>query len=215
MGFSESEAFETMAGALSERGLISSEQIASDRAELNARLGIEPASESEAFEIVASALSQTDALFSGTNTPEAQPDPLDQINQEVFSGPDGPQSYHFQPPPQGVETSLEQERSFRNFFHSEGIPVALATEIGRQWNKSCAEPPDDRTLALGKQEATYKLTQLWGADYEANLAVARGEIDRMAKAQPQIVGMLIDSAMGNSVWLAQTLVSLARAKGRA
>jgi hypothetical protein len=212
----EMTAWNTMAEALAERGInLPPEQIASDRAAITAQMGREPATESEAVEIVASALSQTDALFSGTSTPEAQPDPLDQINQEVFSGPSSPAGYRFDPVPQGVQQSLEQEAMARALFHSEGIPVALATEIGRQWNKACAEPPDDRALALGKQEATYKLTQMWGADYEANLAIARGEIDRMAKAQPQIIGMLIDSGMGNSVWLAQTLVNLAKGKQRA
>jgi hypothetical protein len=134
---------------------------------------------------------------------------------QAFVGPTSPAEYRFGAVAPGVETSLGQEITIRSLFHQHEIPAALGCEVGRLWNQACANPPDAVALEVGRQKCDLTLQQAWGDGYEKNLAVAQREVFRMAQTNPEIVGMLEASGLGNNAWLIQTIFNIARARGRA
>ena len=87
-------------------------------------------------------------------------------------------------------------------------------EVDRLALRGHVKPPTDNELAIGKNAGMAQLRKCWGDQMDANLAIAQGEVARMAKANPHIVAMLESTGLGNSVWLTKTLVTVARAKGR-
>ncbi|OIT11702.1 hypothetical protein BL241_11555 [Ralstonia solanacearum] len=207
---SETEVHAVMGEALMSRGLATAEQVQADRASLEARI----ASEEPGAQPAPAPQPQQPGAVPAQAVP-TKPTTDDELTQIAFAGEAGPQSYRFEAPPRGVESSLEQEVTFRSFFHSEGLPQSIAGEIGRQWSKACANPPDAAALEMGRQQGMQALSRMWGAERDANLAIAQREVQRMAKGRPEIIAMLDQSGMGNSPWLAATLVHLAKAKGRA
>jgi hypothetical protein len=133
----------------------------------------------------------------------------------AFQGANSPASYNFGQVPGGIEPSFEQEMSFRNLFHQEGIPASIGNEIGRLWNQATANPPSDAQMEQSRQECSVALHRLWGADTQKNLAIAQAEVQRLAKSNPNIVEMLDVSGLGNNAWLIASVVNMAKAKGRA
>jgi len=207
----ESQAFEAMAQALSERGLMAPEVIAQDRAALTARLNGEPPP-AETPQSGGPVPSQDGADSQMGQSGAVGADPLDAL---AFQGAKSPAEYNFGTAPQGVEISLEQEQAFRAIFHENEIPPAIGSEIGKLWNKAVLNPPDPQQLDRMYQDGHAALSRVWGADLQKNLAAANGEVNRMAKSHPEIKAMLAYSGLGNNAWLAQTLFHLSKARGRA
>jgi hypothetical protein len=68
-------------------------------------------------------------------------------------------------------------------------------------------------LEQGRQQAMATLTRTYGPARDANLALARSEIDRMAAKRPDLVDDLVRTGLGNSVYVVNALVALAKARG--
>ena len=210
--------FETMAGAMVERGLATPEQVTADRAALMAELGLPP--QAPAAAPSGAGQGPTSNTLGAAPAAPGQPgatapqevDPMDAL---VFQGAASPQEYRFGQVPPGAEYNLEQESAFRTLFHQHEIPPAIGNEIGRLWNQAAAGPaPTEAQLEQGRQSGHVLLTKMWGEDMDHHLAMAQAEVQRMAKTNPEIVQMLEVSGLGNSPWLASTLYNLARARGR-
>ncbi len=134
----------------------------------------------------------------------------------AWEGPASIAEYQFDAPLlAGMKPDFEQERAFREFFFDEGIPVGIAREFNRQAMLGVVNPPTPIQLELDRQQGLIALEKVWGADRDANLALANREVARLATKRPDIITILENTGLGNSPWLAQTLVNLARAKGRA
>jgi len=157
--------------------------------------------------------------------PMTSPEALDAAEQEeaaqiqvddaaAFQGPDSPAAYNFGALPPNVPQSRKQERALRTLFHQEGIPTSLGNYFGQQFNQAAQRPPTPAQLEQGKQSCNAAIQKLWGADAEKNLAVARAEVQRMAKTHPDLLHMLDASGMGNDAHLIASLVNIAKAKGR-
>lgn len=144
----------------------------------------------------------------------------------AFAGPKSPTEYQFERPfgqkfdlttdtgKAAYKESMARETAFREFLHAEGIPVSIAKEVDRQAMLGYRNPPTAEQRAKGKEMAVAQLSRRWGSSYDANLAIARGEIERMTAINPHIAEMIDTTGLNNSVWFAETLVNLARAKGR-
>jgi hypothetical protein len=139
---------------------------------------------------------------------------LRQSDEQAFSGPETIAGYNFGQPPAGVERSADQELAMRTLFLQEGIPAGLGSEIGRIYNAAIANPPSGIDREVQYQRCQIKLEQMWGTDAPKNIAIVQAEVQRMAKTNPGIIGMLDSSGLGNNPWLASTLLNLATVKGR-
>jgi len=193
----DAAAFQAMGEALVARGLMTPEAVAADLA---------PKGEAEPA---------APALQAATTpTTPTTPGPVDPLDAMAFAPAVSPAEFNFGTAPQGVETSLEQETHFRELFVQHEIPKPIGDQIGRLWNQAIASPPTEAQLDRMYQDGHAALFRMWGADLDRNLAVANAEIDRMAKANPEIKHMLRFSGLGNNAWLASTLFHLARARGR-
>lgn len=194
-----------MGEALVVRGLATPEDVQSDRAALEARLAGQDSTGAE---------QPLPEASTARPQPAEQPqvDPMDAL---IFRGADSPASYNFGVAPNGIELSFEQETTFRNLFHQEGIPASIGNEIGRLWNQAVVNPPSEDQLERSRQECSVALHHLWGADTQKNLAIAQAEVQRLAKSNPNIVEMLETSGLGNNPWLIASVVNMAKAKGRA
>jgi hypothetical protein len=201
------ETHEIMSQALVERGVMTAEQVALDRIALETQLAgsVSPTAEPDAPTAPVEANAQTDL-------PTVPVDPIDAM---VFAGPDSPQSYQFDPPPPGLVSDLNQEREIRQFFHAEGVPVSIAKEVNRLYGEGLLNPPNEQQLEQSRQSCMATLTKVWGSDRDKNIAVAQREVTRMAQTKPEIREMLDVTGLGNNPWLLQTLVTMAKAKGRA
>lgn len=136
------------------------------------------------------------------------------IDTQAFEGPASPSAYNFGHVPDGMEFDQQHDAAMRGLLHSEGVPVPIGNELARLYNAAMLSPPTTGQRAISEQRMLADLRRAWGSDMHANLKIARAEIDRMAKAQPGIREMLDVSGLGNSAWLAQSLVNMAKAKGR-
>jgi hypothetical protein len=199
---------------------MSSEQIASDRAALNARLGNgESAPNAQVAaqpQVKAGGAPTTGAQPApNTSTPEVQPDPLDEISVAAFAGPDTPQGYKFDRVPEGIQHSPEQELAVRSVFHEFGVPVAIAAQVDRLFNQAIRTPPTEQQKAWTEQETQIQLHRTYGADRERVLEVARKEFAAMATKQPMLKEMMNVSGLGNSFYVISSLYNIARARGRA
>jgi len=203
-----------MASAMLERGLMSAEQVAQSRAQLEGQLanGFDPLA--VPGEAKPAAQAQAGSKAAPDNTAPTV-DPLDAL---VFEGAKSPAEYNFSngPTPPGADAApLEFQSAIRNTFHSNGVPAAVGNQIAVMWNKAMAQPaPTDAQLDLGKREAMAALHKMWGADTPANLKLANAEIARWTATQPNIPKLLEVSGLGNSPWLIATLANLAKGKGR-
>jgi hypothetical protein len=121
--------------------------------------------------------------------------------------------YQFQPPPPGVETSIEQEVAMRTLFRESGIPSHVGSEANRLWNQAILNPPSEIDRTLQGKANRVALEQAWGPDFERNLAAAQSVVAQMAKTRPEVINMLEQSGLGNNVYIIRSLYNLARARG--
>jgi hypothetical protein len=224
---SDSQVFETMAAALSERGInLPPEQIASDRATLAAQLGGETATTETVAQHLAQAPAKSgkagDSTSTGVLSPapdsaeQSQPqDPMEQISHDAFAAPDSDAGYKFDRLPDGVEHSIEQEKFVRAAFHDAGIPQAIAGQIDRLWTQAIQDPPTAQRMEFERQRTHVQLERTYGADSAKVLATAQKEFRAMAAKEPRLIEMAEKSGLGNSAYVISSLYNLARARGRA
>lgn len=188
----------TMASALVERGVWTREQA-------DAMLAADAA---------AGADQGFDPLVAATKPPTLPPG-VDPIDAAVFTGPGNAAAYNFGAVESNVQVDQAQDMAVRHLFVSEGVPASIGNEIGRLWNTAAASPPSAEQRNVATQQAELLLQRQWGNDYEANLKVAQQEVQRMAKANPNLHDMLEVSGLGSNPWLITTIFNLAKARGRA
>jgi len=144
----------------------------------------------------------------------AQPENVDPLDAMAFQGGDSPASYRFAPAPEGVQTDMQQEQAMRAMFHAEQVPVPIATEVSRLYADACKAPPTDEQVELTGRQTMVQLEKMYGADAKRLLDAARGEVQRMAAREPRLVPMLEQSGLGSNFYVINSLINIARARGR-
>ena len=200
MGFSEQEAFESMAGALQERGLATAEQIEADRA---TQPFYKPAG-------------QASAAVDTANSAATDVDPAAaQLDQSVFAGPDSPDGYRFIAPPNGASRDVAQEQAVAQAFYEIGLPTSIATQADRLWSEALQAPPTAEQLESSRQQAHVQLTRQFGSDTPKVISIAQAEFARIVERAPHLKEMAEQSGLGNNPMLIASLYHNAVAKGRA
>lgn len=199
---------DTMAAALQERGILTADQVAQSRAALEAQINGTGPAETAAGPNPATPQALTDQ---SPVTPSVD----GSLDAAVFAAPQSAGSYQFpsDPPPEGVELSLDFEAANRAAMHAAGIPVSIGNELARRWNAAqSADAPTPESLAQSRQTAMAALDKAWGSERDANIALARQVVEAMAEKQPGIKDMLEVTGLGNDPWIIQTFANLARAR---
>jgi hypothetical protein len=188
------QTFDIMGAALVERGIMSAEAVAAERATKEAG-GVSPGE---------------------GNKPPAQMAEAQQPGGDVWAPPASAAAYNFSPGgplPEGATPSREFEMANREAFFAAGLPDSIGNELVRRYTAAVSkEPPSDHDLATGRQNATATLTKLWGADFKANLAAANSVVAKMATKQPAIWSILEKTGLGNDPWIIQSLANLANGR---
>lgn len=201
---------DVMAGALVERGLMTAEAAAADRAQLVAQL-----ESGEGFDPMAGTAAKPVAAQPGTTEALAPVDPLDAM---AFAPPPSPNVYRMVngATPEGATVNLEFQSANRQAMHAAGLPEGIGNALADRWNAAMAKPQlNDTQLELGARQATEVLTKQWGSDFSKNLAIANSVVADMAKHQPAIKEMLKVTGLGNDPWLIASFYNVAKARGRA
>jgi hypothetical protein len=198
------ELHDTMGAALVERGIMSPQDVAADRAGLEAQL---------------------DGTAPPPGAPDeasAQPASADAKARELaafgFAPPTAPTEYRLTehgPMPEGAIVDEAFERATLQGFHAAGLPRSIADQFGRLWYEANTREaaPTDHELRTGKQQALAELSKMWGPDTQRNLQLADRIVDKMAEKQPAIYAMLERTGIGNNTWLIAALYNLAVAQG--
>ena len=199
MGMSDAEVFDAMAGALQERGLATTEQVAADRA-------VQPFNTS-----TETAVKTVDT----TNLPADEVDPaMEQIDQDVFAGPASPDGYRFIAPPNGISRDVAQEQATAQAFHEIGLPVSISQQANRLYFDALQSPPTAEQLESSRQQAHVQLTRQFGDDTPKIIATAQAEFARMVAKAPHLKELADVSGLGNNPMLIASLYHNAIAKGR-
>lgn len=185
-----------MADALVEHGVITQEEAASSLAGDK----VQPKAEN--------AVAQNDEASVASVATGVDP----KIAEAAFAPPDSPAGYQFDAVPHGVEFSLDQERTMRDFFHAEGIDQGSAAHMNRLWNRACLNPLTPEQIQIQTQATAAQMERLWGEKTEEYRAIVQGEVQRMARRHPAIVEMLDKSGLGNDPWLIATILNRALAR---
>ncbi|MCA8254817.1 hypothetical protein LGM89_16205 [Burkholderia sp. AU31624] len=149
-----------------------------------------------------------------TDAAPTAPEGVDPLNAAIFEAPTNPDAYNFGTVPANAQTDQAQDMAARQLFVNEGVPASIGNEIGRLWNAAATNPPTEGQRAIAAQQAETTLRRQWGEQFDSNIALAQREVQRMAKANPNIHNMLEVSGLGNNPWLISTIVHLAQARGR-
>jgi hypothetical protein len=218
MGMTEQEVHQAMGEALISRGLATPEQVAADRAGLEADI----AARTLSLDHPAPTQQQPQAKPNFTADPNAgvqvmvqESSDLASIDAVVFTAPSSPAGYKFDPMPNGFARDLKVESAVRAAFHASDVPASTAAQVHRMWVKAMQAPPSQQEMDRAYQTGSLELQRMFGDQRENVLKVANGEIDRMAVTYPPLKDMLKTSGLANNAWVVATLFNLARAKGRA
>lgn len=199
MGFTEQEAYDTMASALESRGLASQDQIQADRV-------IQPFHKP--------AESTTTAV--DTTNPQADAvNPAAALDRSIFAGPSSPDGYRFLPPPNGATRDVSQEQATAQAFHDIGLPASIANHADRLFSEAMLAPPNAEQIESARQQGHAQLTRQFGDNTAKVISVAQAEFTRMAAKAPHIKAMAEQSGLGNNPMLIASLYHNAVAKGRA
>jgi hypothetical protein len=202
---------DAMSAALIERGIVTAEQVAADRVSLEAELanpgvgGFDPRAPADA------------SKAAHANLFDNETDDGASISVDAFAGPTSVNEYRFEHAPDAKHTdeTMAAEAAWRTALHTVGIPVSIASQVDRLLAAGMKNPPSQAQLEMGRQQCAIALGKQWGTSRASNLAIAQGELARIAKHRPEIIPALVQSGVGNSPWLAVTLYNMAKAKGRA
>jgi hypothetical protein len=197
MGFTEAQAFDTMASALQARGLATGEQIATDRAQ-------------QPFAQPTEAPKTIDA----TSLPVDAPDPsTQQMDQDIWSGPADASAYHFSLPA-GAKYDAQQDQEVRAAFFEAGVPVSIVSHIDRLYSDALQSPPSAEQIAQGEQATRVQLARTFGEQAPQVIANAKAEFQRMVQRSPRLAELADRTGLGNNASLIVSLHHLAVAKGR-
>jgi hypothetical protein len=134
---------------------------------------------------------------------------------DAFGNALTPSDYVFDVPPTGMEPlDVKELRQVQVAMSEFGIPSALGNEMARQWNKHLsAAPVAEATLKLSARSALSEMNRRHGEKQASEIIrVAKSEIERFAKKTPWILDGLATTELGNSIWLAESLFNIHRAR---
>jgi hypothetical protein len=216
----ELEMHAVMGEALVSRGLATAEQVAADRASLEARLNRETPPADPAVTMPA----EPQAKASGAQTsaqlapgsiplaPQAQPDPLDMA---IFAPPDSPSGYVFDRLPADIPHDMEQEQQFRTVCHEAGIAAPIAAQVDRLWTQALLNPPTPQQMEQAQQQTHLQLNRTFGDQAGKVIEVAQREFAAMVAKQPWLKDAAQASGLGDNYYAIVSLWNTARARGRA
>jgi hypothetical protein len=208
----DQQTFEVMASALSERGLISQEQIASDRAAL---FSGEPATETHT-QPQSLAKEGDGVLPSGTSSlASTAPQEVDEISAAVMAPPETLDGYRFDPVPAGITFDIQQQAAFRAVCHASGIAAPIAAQVDRLWTQAIQDPPTPEHIEQARQQTHLQLNRAFGDDAGKVIEVAKKEFAAMVAKQPWLEEAAQVSGLANNFYVISSLYHNARAKGRA
>jgi hypothetical protein len=142
------------------------------------------------------------------------PEGVDELTFAAFAGPKDIHEYKFEPPPEGVEAAPEQAAQIRELFMAEAIPAAIGNMVAKLYGAACAAPPNSLQIQSSTSQTQTQLERMYGADTERFLEAARGEVGRLAARNPNIPKMLDESGLSSNFYVVNSLINLARARGR-
>jgi hypothetical protein len=142
------------------------------------------------------------------------PEGVDPLTFDAFAPPKSISDYRLAPPPAAVEASPEQAAEMTQLFFAEGIPAPIAQQVSKLYDAACAAPPSDAQIQTMTIKTMDRLERTYGADTPRMVEAARAEIGRMAAANPKIVAMLEQSGLGSDFYVVQSIINVARARGR-
>jgi hypothetical protein len=213
MPMTEGEVLEGMISAMAERGIsLPPEQVARDRATV---AGEEPPASPAPIQQSPPAKSFTPDPNSGMQVMVQESPDLAALDAAIFTAPSSPAGYKFDPMPRGFERDLKVESAVRAAFHASDVPASIAAQVHRMWVKAMQAPPSQEQMDRAYQTGNLELQRMFGDQRENVLTVANRELDRMAASYPPLKDMLRTSGLCNNSWVAMSLYSLARARGRA
>lgn len=204
------ETHDVMSQALIERGIVTADQVAADRASLEAELN-DP---NGGFDPMAGHTPQSQ----GPTVPLDEAGQANAIDAAAFAGPASPADYRFERAFDAAPSTREQlqaEQSLRTALHAEAVPVPIARQVDQLLAQGLKNPPTPAQLEHGRQIGAAQLAKDWGADRDKNLAIANNELRRLSARMPALPGLLAETGVANSAWLAKTLFNQAKARGRA
>lgn len=95
-----------------------------------------------------------------------------------------------------------------------GAPAWLGKHILGEVTRSLKAPMDDGAREVAARNSEADLRREWGENFDRNLQVARGALDRLNPEQrSRAVQYLEASGLGNNAYLIRTLFNLATARG--
>jgi hypothetical protein len=150
--------------------------------------------------------------------------------EALLQPPARPQDYRLPDAPAGMDRlAPEDDKMLREFFHAGALNQGEATwavneayraakqmrELARGNPSTLAQRTDD-AIVLTAGRAAAELARTWGPDYEAKMAIARAEAARLTAGHPEMLRILAETTLGNSVPLIRLLVERAeRRSGKA
>jgi hypothetical protein len=141
------------------------------------------------------------------------PEGVDEISAMAFAAPKAISEYRFETP-QGAEANQEQALAVKQLFFAEGIPPSLGNAVARLYDQATVSPPSDAQRQSMGVQTMAALEKQYGADAPRCIAAARGEVARLAARSPNITAMLDESGLGSNLFVINSLISIARARGR-
>jgi hypothetical protein len=141
------------------------------------------------------------------------PEGVSEIDALAFAAPKAISEYRFETPT-GAQANQEQMQEVQQLFFAEGIPAPVANMVAKLYDQSAMSPPTAMQIQSATVQTMAKLQEQYGDDTERCVAAARGEVNRLAARNPKILEMLEVSALGSNFYVVQSLINLARARGR-
>lgn len=191
----DSQTFDAMSQALIDAGIMSQEEVAVERAAMEAGDG------SQATPVLT-------PMHNGQTTT------LDDV---AFAGAISPMEYNFGnlTPPHGSVTDPDYqafEYGLRHSLHEAGIPPGVGNEFARLIYQSLAKPMDATAIELERRSTIGQLSKMWGNDFDRNLAAANAVIDSMGQGAP-LMKQVLQNGLGNNAWLIASMFNIAQARG--
>lgn len=203
---SDMETFDIMAQALIERGLMSADQIADQRAAIEAGTdnGVELPAAKATAPISKEAVES--AIYEGNTT---------SLDAAIFAGANSPSAYNLSglTPPHGSGVNPDYpafEHTIRECLHTGGLPAGIGNEVARLAYATIAKPQSGVEFQMAAQSSRQQLEAMWGANTDRNIDLARSVIERMGPGA-EIMTQICEMGLGNNPWFIASLYNVAKA----